>query len=132
MYTQGQIVGGISKELEERLQKELKRLRVGRSGSRLRNSVKISNTQKRILIEYLRYGQFVDMGVGKGTKFGKRSARTANKLLGSSKQRKAKKWYSKNYRWAQLRLAERLVQNAGDNTLEALYKAIPQTVEFYG
>ena len=132
MYTQGQIVGSIAVELDQRFGKDLKRLRVGRSGSRLRNSRKVTHTKRRIMIEYFRYGQFVDMGVGRGQKFSKRSSRTINKLLGNSKSRKAKKWYSKNYRWAQLRLAERLVQNAGDNSLDALFKAIPDTIEFYG
>ena len=132
MYTQGQIVGGIAKELEQRLQKDLKRLRVGKGSSRLRNSLKVSNTNKSILIEYLRYGQFVDMGVGKGTKFGKRNYRTATKLLGRSRQRRAKKWYSKNFRWAQLRLAERIWENSGDNSLNSLLKSIPDTIEMHG
>ena len=131
MYTQKQLVGGISDELEERFLQTLKRLRVGKK-SRLRKSIKLSSTENRILIKYLLYGQFVDMGVGKGKSFSKNSSRAAQKLLGKSRPRKAKKWYSKNFRWAQLRIAERLLEDKTDATLEEIYKAIPKTIEMYG
>lgn len=130
-YSQKQILGGISKELYFRFQKDLKKYRVGKGSSRGRKSVKVTaKGASKIQIEHLIHLMFSDMGVGKGTKFGKKAR--GSKLLGNSKKRKAKKWYSKNFRWAQLRIAERLLENATNQSIEAVLAAIPKTIELHG
>ncbi len=82
---------------------KLKKYKVGEPSGKLRASFKYSLTGNEasnlvIKFEFLYYGKFVDMGVGKGTKISgvsenKTSRALQGKMLGN--RRRPKKWYGK-------------------------------------
>jgi hypothetical protein len=67
---------------------------------------------------------FVDMGVGKGKKFG-----DADKLGRSRKGRKQKLWYSKRINKEIFALSLAMSNNAGEILLASINKNLPQKLE---
>jgi hypothetical protein len=73
----------------------------------------------KIVMTFLFYGRFIDMGVGRGTKVGGVRENAANrkivgKMLGN--RRKPKKWYSKTLAAEVMRLTEIMGKSYADGT----------------
>lgn len=74
-----------------------------------------------VIIKFLMYGRFVDMGVGQGVKAYERKTNRAN-LVGaraygadvSYNRRQPKRWYSKTKAHETLRLQELLIEDLGE------------------
>lgn len=107
-------------------QKALDRLKIGVT-RKLFNSFKkelqVNNGDVHaVLLKFLMYGRFRDMGVGRGMKAYERKTNKANliaaKRYGADveySRRQPKRWYSKT-RWAQtMRLSEILIRDLGDD-----------------
>ena len=119
---------------------ELKNELVGRGIFRsfnLKNSIN-GHTQgdNYMVLQYLLYGMFVDMNVGRGRdKSTNRETAMVNKLyaltMGKRQGRGAKRymWYSKRMAKEQNRLAELLANLYADAGMEAVASAMPVRIE---
>lgn len=109
----------------ERLQAALEKKKIGVTGE-LFNSFKrelenAGGDVGAVIIKFLMYGRFVDMGVGNGLKAYERKTNKAN-LVGarayganvSYKSRQPKRWYSKTKAAETWRLQELLIQDLGE------------------
>jgi hypothetical protein len=109
---------------EERLGKSLEQYKVGRT-SQLKSSIKVDfRGEDKAVLSYYLYGMFVDMGVGKGKKFG-----DADKLGRSRKGRRQKLWYSKRINKEIFALSLAMSNNAGEILLASINKSLPQKLE---
>lgn len=109
----------------ERLQAALEKKKIGVTGE-LFNSFKrelenAGGDVGAVIIKFLMYGRFVDMGVGNGLKAYERKTNKAN-LVGarayganvSYNSRQPKRWYSKTKAAETWRLQELLIQDLGE------------------
>lgn len=109
----------------ERLQEALSKKKIGITQD-LFNSFKrelVSNNGDigAVLIKFLMYGRFVDMGVGQGMKAYERKTNRANFIAAkayeadvSYTKRQAKRWYSKTKTAESFRLQELLMEELGE------------------
>ena len=119
----------------ERFQQSLKENKIGVTSSLfnsfLTNIIKNSEGKaSRIEIEFLFYGRYVDMGVGKGFPIGSRgNFKDFNKHRKSNGQlhqvhRKPKKWYSKTKAYEIGKLTDLLAEQYGMQTAKAVESAL--------
>ncbi len=128
----------------ERFQESLKKNKVGVTQklfeSFLTNVIKSSNGNvSRIEIEFLFYGRYVDMGVGRGFPIGgRRNFKDFDKFRDKGGRllranRKPKKWYSKTKAFEIGKLTSILAEQYGLNTAKAVESALESlniTIEF--
>lgn len=92
---------------------------------------------ERVVVRMLKYGQYVDMGVGRGMKTGTKQQlkaeyklkRLDNGQLHSHKFRKPKPGYSKTMAHTSLRLGEFLSKRYGVLTIAMINEALPAVVD---
>ncbi|WP_128544094.1 hypothetical protein [Larkinella soli] len=117
----------------DELDKKVYRVRATRSGSRRKQNKTATGAlrrawyhqvgSERVVMQFLLYGRFVDMGVGKGTSHNDRGA---SRLLregspaGPTPRRKRKPWYSKRKGYEVKRLREILAERHVTVPLQAL------------
>ena len=99
----------------ERWQKRIARFRIGSTGALVRSFTSAVETDakgdvSKIAFTYLYYGMFVDMGVGRGTKYEQRG--TTN--------RKVKPWYSSIVRKEIYKLGELMIERHGVKVLDSM------------
>ncbi len=106
--------------------------KIGYTGS-LAQSIKYhieydENGPVKVVFEFNHYGQFVDMGVGKGQKYGdvKGNATLLNAI--GVKGRKAKKWYNKTVFPEANTLALLLKEQYGINAINMINESLPGTI----
>ena len=99
----------------ERWMKRISRLGIGRTGDLVRSFTSAVQADSRgdvqkITFTYLYYGMFVDMGVGRGTKYSQR---------GTTK-RQIKPWYSSIVRREIYKLGELMIEKHGVKVLDSM------------
>ncbi|HRH57396.1 MAG TPA: hypothetical protein PLS10_07075 [Chitinophagales bacterium] len=108
-----------------RLKSSVQKKNIGATGkllSSFMSSVNVGNGEYiKILISYLYYGKFVDMGVGKGVDM-------ATALRGSKFKRKRKVWYSKTIGQEVTKLSFFMARKAGSQAANILLD-FPQKIE---
>ena len=120
----------------ERFVANMKRLKIEHTGTLLASFKKevigaADGDQLRIRLSYALYGQFVDMGVGRGMGAGLRKGddgfnrvRNARGQL-RRRQRKARPWYSKEVAFQTKRLSELLLDRYGQVLIAKAADALP-------
>jgi hypothetical protein len=115
------------------LGKALKKKRIGKSGELERSLAYVikGNPAKanfRVEIITLKYGAFVDMGVGRGVRLGdRRDHSTVSKLLGSKRIRRPKKWYAGTIYGQSKRLGELVHGKLSDKAVNVV-DALPDKI----
>ncbi len=90
---------------------------------------------ERLTIAYAAYGQFVDMGVGRGMGAGVRQSNSAYARIRDARgqlhqhSRKARPWYSKEIGRQSVRLGVLLSDYYGETTIARITDALPAQVE---
>ena len=131
--TQAKLVDEWAKILITRWQRQLRKRGIGKSYELTNSfthqiSLQANGEVRRIDLEFLQRGRFVDMGVGKGTPIAlvKENARPLNRIRGV-KTRRSKKWYSPTLGAETKKLAELLAEHygiEGINRIEELSERI--------
>lgn len=99
----------------ERWQKKIAKYKMGSTGALVRSftsavEVDAKGDVQKITFTYLYYGMFVDMGVGRGTKYSQR---------GTTK-RQIKPWYSSVVRREIYKLGELMIEKHGVKVLDSM------------
>lgn len=99
----------------ERWQKKIAKYKIGSTGALVRSFTSAVEADakgdvQKITFTYLYYGMFVDMGVGRGTKYSQR---------GTSK-RQIKPWYSSVVRREIYKLGELMIEKHGVKVLDSM------------
>jgi hypothetical protein len=123
------MVADWSAYLKADLAKVILKKKIGRTGS-LANSIKyhIVYDQEgpvKVVFEFKHYGQFVDMGVGKGQKLGDVKGNAQLLQAIGVKGRKAKKWYSKTIFPEANTLANLLKEQYGITAINMVNEVLP-------
>jgi hypothetical protein len=127
MYNEKEIVSKWADILIQRWRKNLRRRKVGKDGALNKSfaySILSAPDGSVILakLEFLFYGRFVDMGVGKGTTIDKVSrSQMADKVRG---KRRPKKWYSGTLAGETRKLATILSTEIGGEGIQSIESAL--------
>jgi hypothetical protein len=116
----------------ERFEKKIDKFKINRTGD-LVKSLKHSRTPNSVKFQFLYYGRFVDMGVGRGQKIGqtKENRSVHARALGMRSHRGPKKWYSPTMSGQVKKLAELMASEFGREAATFVQKniSIPFTIE---
>jgi hypothetical protein len=117
----------------ERFKKKIDNLKLIYSGN-LKNSLVIhlissaNGNVERLKLAYLLYGQFQDMGVGRGQKFEDIKSNGEQIRAAGMKGRSPKKWYSKTIYAEVNALADILMKQYGLQAETAILENLPTTI----
>jgi hypothetical protein len=116
----------------EKWQKEIDRLKIKSTGDLYNSFERVVTSNggglERIEFEYLFYGWFVNMGVGRGQNAGDVSENNDTAKLLGSRARKPKKWIYKTLGKQTIALAEIMAKKYGDEGQSAIVNFIPGKV----
>lgn len=125
-----------AKDLFNAFQKKMKRQKIGVSNN-LYNSFKKHifgnvNHPDKIELNYMMYGAFVDMGVGKGDNAANAKYNSSiRRLTGKDThyKRRAKKWYNKTITSYQMLMADQISSDTGNQTVAKIKDSLPGKIE---
>lgn len=120
----------------ERFAANMRRLRIGKTGQLLASFRKeviaaAGADRLRLRLSYALYGQFVDMGVGRGMGAGQRKGSDGYDRIRNSRgrlrrhERRAKRWYATEMAHQTHRLSELLLDLYGQVALATTRTAVP-------
>jgi len=120
----------------ERFVENLRRLRINNTGALLASFKKqvigdAQGDQLKLRLSYALYGQFVDMGVGRGMAAGQRKGSDGYERVRNTRgqlrrhTRKARPWYSKEIAHQTKRLAELMLDLYGQVLIPQTLSALP-------
>lgn len=124
----------------ERFIENMRKLRIRHTGALMASFKKqvigAASGRLQLQLSYALYGKFIDMGVGRGMGQGVRKGDDGYDRIRNSRgqlkrrQRKARKWYSKEIAYQTKRLAELMSDLHGTLLISAVGDALPaETVE---
>ena len=114
----------------------IRKLRIRQTGALMasfrKQVIGAATGRLQLQLSYALYGKFVDMGVGRGMGAGVRKGDDGYDRLRNNRgqlkrrERKAKKWYSKEIAYQTKRLAELMSDLHGTLLISAVSEALPQ------
>lgn len=126
------LVQNWSKYLKQDLAKVILKKKIGITGvlaSSIKYRIEYDNDgPTKVVFEFSHYGQFVDMGVGKGQKLGDVKGNTTIAKAIGIKGRRPKKWYSKTIYPQANQLSAMLREQYGINALDIVKDTLPNKI----